>query len=62
MELLDPTILHMILLLPSLLGLSLLYEGVYKRHEGEQGWLLSVVSGFLVLSFMMVLFIVFQWL
>lgn len=61
MHILDPTILTMVLVLPSLLGLSLLYEGVYKRHEGEQGWLVSVVSGFLVLVFVMLLFIVFQW-
>lgn len=60
MELFDPTILHMVLILPGLLGLSLLYEGVFKRHEGEPGWKLSVVSGILVLGFVVILFFVFK--
>lgn len=56
----DPQILHMVLILPSLLGLSLLYDGLYKYRGGERGWWLNLFSGLLVLVAVIVLFFIFN--
>jgi high-affinity Fe2+/Pb2+ permease len=49
MNIFDPTLLQMVLILPSLIGLSLLYEGMYKWRNHIQGWWLFVLSGLLAL-------------
>jgi len=56
----DPTLLHMVLILPSLIGLSLLYEGMYKWRNHIQGWWLFVLSGLLVLVAVGFLYLVFR--
>jgi len=49
MNIFDPTLLQMVLILPSLIGLSLLYEGMYKWRNHIQGWWLFVLYGLLAL-------------
>ena len=60
MNIFDPTLLQMVLILPSLIGLSLLYEGMYKWRNHIQGWWLFVLSGLLVLVAVGFLYLVFR--
>jgi len=60
MNIFDPTLLQMVLILPSLIGLSLLYEGMYKWRNHIQGWWLFVLSGLLALVAVGFLYLVFR--
>ena len=60
MNIFDPTLLQMVLILPSLIGLSLLYEGAYKWRNHIQGWWLFVLSGLLALVAVGFLYLVFR--
>lgn len=46
----DPQFLYMILVLPSLFGLTLLGEGINKIAHEEWGGVISVIFGFLFLG------------
>lgn len=56
----DPQVMYMVLILPSLFGLTLIGEGAYKLTQNRSlgwfnllmgiGFLITVVVGFLVLS------------
>lgn len=46
----DPQFLYMILVLPSLFGLTLLGEGINKIIHEEWGGVLSVIFGFMFLA------------
>ena len=46
----DPQFLYMILVLPSLFGLTLVGEGINKVVHEEWGGILSIVFGFLFLA------------
>lgn len=46
----DPQFLYMILVLPSLFGLTLLGEGLNKVAHEEWGGILSVIFGFMFLG------------
>ena len=50
MSTLDPQLLYMILVLPSLFGLTLLGEGVSKIVHEEPNGIISVVFGFMFLG------------
>jgi hypothetical protein len=50
MSTLDPQFLYMILVLPSLFGLTLLGEGLNKIIHEEHGGLLSVIFGFMFIG------------
>ena len=50
MSTLDPQLLYMILVLPSLFGLTLLGEGVSKIVHEESNGVISVVFGFMFLG------------
>ncbi len=46
----DPQFLYMILVLPSLFGLTLLGEGINKVAHEEWGGILSIIFGFMFLG------------
>jgi hypothetical protein len=46
----DPQFLYMILVLPSLFGLTLVGEGVYKLLHEEWSGVVSIVFGFIFLG------------
>ena len=46
----DPQFLYMILVLPSLFGLTLLGEGINKVIHEEDGGILSIIFGFMFLA------------
>ncbi len=46
----DPQFLYMILVLPSLFGLTLMGEGIYKVVHAEWNGLLSIVFGVIFLG------------
>jgi len=46
----DPQFLYMILVLPSLFGLTLLGEGINKVIHEEYGGVISIVFGFLFIG------------
>jgi hypothetical protein len=50
MDLSDPQILYMVLILPSLFGLTLIGEGLHKVIKSELGGLLSLVAGTLFIA------------
>lgn len=60
MNLFDPQIMHMVLILPGLLGLSLFYDAVNKRKQEERLWWLSIISGILIIVTAIGLFVLFQ--
>jgi len=50
MSTLDPQLLYMILVLPSLFGLTLLGEGVSKIVHEERNGIISMIFGFMFLG------------
>ena len=50
MSTLDPQLLYMILVLPSLFGLTLLGEGVSKLVHEERNGIISMIFGFMFLG------------
>lgn len=56
----DPQFLYMILVLPSLFGLTLLGEGVNKVAHEEWGGILSIVFGFMFLGAVIFAFLFFS--
>ena len=46
----DPQFLYMILVLPSLFGLTLLGEGIYKIIHEERGGIFSVIFGLMFIG------------
>lgn len=46
----DPQFLYMILILPSLFGLTLLGEGINKVIHEEYGGIISIVFGFMFIG------------
>ena len=46
----DPQFLYMILVLPSLFGLTLLGEGINKVAHEEYGGIISIVFGFMFIG------------
>ena len=50
MSSMDPQFLYMILVLPSLFGLTLLGEGLNKVAHEDWGGILSVIFGFMFLA------------
>lgn len=50
MSSLDPQFLYMILVLPSLFGLTLLGEGINKIAHEEWGGIVSVIFGFMFIG------------
>lgn len=56
----DPQFLYMILVLPSLFGLTLLGEGLNKVIHEEWGGILSIVFGLMFLGAVIFAFIFFS--
>ncbi len=50
MSTLDPQFLYMILVLPSLFGLTLLGEGISKIAHEEKNGIISVIFGFMFIG------------
>ncbi|HET7099425.1 MAG TPA: hypothetical protein VFI61_04300 [Patescibacteria group bacterium] len=46
----DPQFLYMILILPSLFGLTLLGEGINKVIHEEDGGIISIIFGFMFIG------------
>jgi len=46
----DPQFLYMILILPSLFGLTLLGEGINKVIHEEYGGIISIIFGFMFIG------------
>ncbi len=60
MSSLDPQFLYMILVLPSLFGLTLLGEGIYKIVNEERGGIVSVVFGFMFIGVVIFAYLFFS--
>ena len=60
MSTLDPQFLYMILVLPSLFGLTLLGEGIYKIVNEERGGIVSVVFGFMFIGVVIFAYLFFS--
>ncbi|MBI3397055.1 hypothetical protein HY045_01115 [Candidatus Woesebacteria bacterium] len=56
----DPQFLYLILILPSLFGLTLVGEGVYKLIHEEWGGLVNVIFGVLFIGIVVVAYIFFS--
>lgn len=57
----DPQFLYMILVLPSLFGLTLMGEGIYKcAHEEWGGGLISIFFGMLFVSMVIFAYLFFS--
>jgi hypothetical protein len=56
----DPQFLYMILVLPSLFGLTLLGEGINKIAHEEWDGILSVVFGFMFLGMVIFAYLFFS--
>ncbi|HUV42477.1 MAG TPA: hypothetical protein VMY36_01055 [Patescibacteria group bacterium] len=57
MSLTEPQFLYMMLILPSLFGLTLIGEGIVKIYREEvQGWISIVFGGFFILLTIIVYF------
>lgn len=50
MSTLDPQFLYMVLVLPSLFGLTLLGEGIYKIVNEERGGIISIIFGLMFIG------------
>jgi hypothetical protein len=58
MGLSDPQILHMIFVLPGLLGLSLFWDALQRRKREEALWWLNIITGTLVIIAAVILYLV----
>ena len=56
----DPQFLYMILILPSLFGLTLLGEGINKVIHEEYGGILSIVFGFMFIAVVIFAYLFFS--
>ena len=56
----DPQFLYMILVLPSLFGLTLMGEGMYKCVHEEWGGLISVFFGLLFIVMVVIAYLFFS--
>ncbi|EKE05752.1 MAG: hypothetical protein ACD_19C00182G0080 [uncultured bacterium] len=56
----DPQFLYMILVLPSLFGLTLMGEGMYKCAHEEWGGLISVFFGMLFIGMVVFAYLFFS--
>lgn len=56
----DPQILYMILIVPSLFGLTLIGEGINKLVHDETGGVVSVVFGILFVGLVIFAYIFFS--
>lgn len=56
----DPQFLYMILVLPSLFGLTLMGEGIYKCLHEEWSGLISIVFGVLFIGMVIFAYIFFS--
>lgn len=59
MSTLDPQFLYMILVLPSLFGLTLLGEGINKLVHEEWNGILSVIFGFMFIGMVVFAYLFF---
>jgi hypothetical protein len=57
---LDPQFLYMILVLPSLFGLTLLGEGINKIIHEESGGIISVIFGFMFIGVVVFAYLFFS--
>lgn len=60
MSTLDPQFLYMILVLPSLFGLTLLGEGINKIVHEERGGIISVIFGFMFIGIVVFAYLLFS--
>jgi hypothetical protein len=60
MSSLDPQFLYMILVLPSLFGLTLLGEGINKVVHEEYNGILSIVFGFMFIGVVIFAYLFFS--
>ncbi len=56
----DPQFLYMILVLPSLFGLTLMGEGIYKVVHEEWSGLVSIVFGLMFIAVVVFAFLFFS--
>jgi hypothetical protein len=56
----DPQFLYMILVLPSLFGLTLLGEGINKVAHEEWGGILSIIFGFMFIGVVIFAYLFFS--
>ena len=56
----DPQFLYMILILPSLFGLTLLGEGINKVIHEEDGGIISIIFGFMFIAVVVFAYIFFS--
>ncbi len=56
----DPQFLYMILILPSLFGLTLLGEGINKVVHEEYGGILSIIFGFMFIAVVIFAYLFFS--
>lgn len=56
----DPQFLYMILVLPSLFGLTLMGEGIYKCSHSEWSGLISVFFGLLFIAMVIFAYLFFS--
>mgnify|MGYP001603778984 CR=1 FL=1 len=56
----DPQFLYMILILPSLFGLTLLGEGINKVIHEEDGGIISIIFGFMFIGVVIFAYIFFS--
>jgi len=56
----DPQFLYMILILPSLFGLTLLGEGINKVVHEEYGGILSIIFGFMFIGVVVFVYLFFS--
>lgn len=59
MRALDPQLLYLILVLPSLFGLALLGEGINKIVHEEHGGIISVLFGFMFIGMVVFAYLFF---
>ena len=55
----DPQVLYMILVVPTLFGLTLVGEGVNKLVHEENGGIISIIFGFLFIGLVIFAYIFF---
>ncbi len=56
----DPQILYMILIVPSLFGLTLVGEGINKIVHEESGGIVSIIFGFLFIGLVVFAYLFFS--
>ncbi|EKE12332.1 MAG: hypothetical protein ACD_13C00238G0003 [uncultured bacterium] len=56
----DPQVLYMILVVPTLFGLTLVGEGVNKLVHEENGGIISIIFGFLFIGLVIFAYIFFS--